>query len=61
MADHMTALRAVARDRVGVPNCPDRLILAAAEAKLIRFHGWPSGHWQITDAGVEYMNENAYD
>jgi hypothetical protein len=54
MAEHMNALRAVQRNP-SVPNVWDRDLKAAKEAGLIRFHGWPSGHWQITPAGQDYL------
>lgn len=25
---------------------------------LMKFHEWPSGHWQITDAGRDFIQEN---
>ena len=58
MAEHSIALNAVARDRSGVPNCSDWRMTAARDAGLIKFCGWPSGHWQITDAGRDYLAEN---
>lgn len=55
MNEHTIALTAVARDRNGVPNCADWRLTAARDAGLIKFHGWPSGHWQITAAGRDYL------
>lgn len=26
---------------------------------LARFHEWPSGHWQITPKGLDFLAENA--
>lgn len=59
MAEHIVALEAVARDRNGVPNCSDRRLTAARDAGLIAFKAWPSGQWQLTDAGRDYLAENA--
>lgn len=62
MSEHIYALNAVARDRNGMPNCSDRRLQNAEKAGLIAFKAWPSGHWQITPSGREYMNaENADD
>jgi hypothetical protein len=49
-AKHARALRAV-RDDPQAPNCRDANLTRAAEAGLIRFTGWPAGHWRLTDAG----------
>lgn len=54
---HQIACRAVARDRIGVPNCPDWRLSAASEAGLISFVAWPSGQWTLTDAGRVYLSE----
>lgn len=51
MSDHIRALRAVAADTNGVPNCDDRSLTAARDAGLITFKAWPSGHWQLTAQG----------
>lgn len=26
---------------------------------LMKFHEWPSGHWSITDAGRDFIADNA--
>lgn len=55
--EHTKTLRAVQRN-AAVPNIWDRDLKAAKEAGLIRFHVWPSGHWQITPAGWSYLDEH---
>ena len=55
MAEHMSALRAVQRDTVGVPKCSDRLLIAAENAGLIEFRAWPSGFWRLTEKGHAYL------
>jgi hypothetical protein len=59
MTPHLYALRAVSRDRTGVPNCPDRLLIAAADAGLIEFKAWPSGHWKLTAKGRAALSDHA--
>lgn len=55
--EHEIALRAVSRDRIGVPDCPDWRLIAARLAGLIEFRASPSGHWSITSAGREYLDK----
>ena len=56
-ADHVATLLAVARDRSGVPGCTDRALHAAQEAGLVKFSGWPSGHWSLTTVGHEALTQ----
>lgn len=54
MDDHDIALSAVIRNP-DLPKCSDYRLSAAASDGLIRFSGWPAGHWRLTDAGREYL------
>lgn len=56
---HLRTIRAVARDNTGVPNARDADLQAADDAGLIRFRAWPSGHWQLTEAGRELLMSEA--
>lgn len=59
--EHEIALRAVQRDTTGVPRCPDWRLLSAEDAGLIKFRTWPSGQWQITAKGLEYLRDDVED
>ena len=56
---HLPAVRAVARDRSGVPNCSDVRLTVARDAGLIVFKDWPAGHWQLTPAGRSLLHADA--
>lgn len=49
-ADHVVAVRAVARSALAPPARAGAL-RAAREAGFVAFHGWPSGHWRLTEGG----------
>ncbi|WP_241560527.1 hypothetical protein [Paenirhodobacter populi] len=45
------------RDKTGMPRASDRELKAARGAGLIKFVGWPSGHWQLTPLGADLMTD----
>ncbi|RWR32488.1 hypothetical protein D2T31_00455 [Sinirhodobacter populi] len=54
---HRPAVAAVMRDKTGMPRASDRELKAARGAGLIKFVGWPSGHWQLTPLGADLMTD----
>ncbi len=52
--NHRRAIEAVQKNS-GVPECSDRALGEAKAAGLIKFCAWPSGHWQVTTKGGQYM------
>lgn len=41
------------------PGTARELVDHVEAERLARFHEWPSGHWQITPKGLDFLAENA--
>lgn len=40
------------------PGTSRELVRHVQAEGLARFHEWPSGHWQITPKGLDFLAEN---
>ena len=43
------------------PSIPGWAMTEIRSRRLAVFHEWPSGHWEITEAGRNLMAENSED
>lgn len=41
------------------PGTPREIVSHVQAEGLAKFHQWPSGHWQITERGANYLAETA--
>lgn len=53
-----STLRRLSGQSCTPPGTPADLVRHVQAEGLARFQEWPSGHWQITEAGSEFLAEN---
>lgn len=54
--EHFVAVLAVSRSSLA-PFARATALRAARDAGLVTFHAWPSGHWQLTEAGRAALDD----